>query len=185
MFCDPVVRDASKTGRRAASAEAPAAPLMAHAFDRRSLLQELRSKGIRLTAQRRAVVEVIQEACEHLDAAELLQRARAKGAKVDRATVYRTVEMLKRHRLIDELNLMQPGEKHFYEARTRGDHAHLTCLQCGQVLECATPLLDWLKLELATRTGFELRMTRLEVGGLCVQCQKASLRPETAAAASK
>src|SRR6185312_8606186 len=86
MFCDPVVRDASKTGRRAASAEAPAAPLMAHAFDRRSLLQELRSKGIRLTAQRRAVVEVIQEACEHLDAAELLQRARAKGAKVDGAT---------------------------------------------------------------------------------------------------
>jgi Fur family ferric uptake transcriptional regulator len=182
MFCDPVVRDASKAGRRAEAQAPPAAPLMAHAFDRRSLLDELRAKGIRLTAQRRAVVEVIQEASEHLDAAELLERARAKGAKVDRATVYRTVEMLKRHRLIDELNLMQPGEKHFYEARTRGDHAHLTCLQCGCVLECATPLLDWLKLELATRTGFELRMTRLEVGGLCAQCQKAAMRQETAAA---
>lgn len=185
MFCDPVVRDASKTGRRPAPEAAPAAPLMAHAFDRRSLLHELKAKGVRLTGQRRAVVEVIQEAAEHLDAATLLERARAKGAKVDRATVYRTVELLKRHRLIDELNLMQPGEKHFYEARTRGDHAHLTCLQCGCVLECATPLLDWLKLELATRTGFELRMTRLEVGGLCASCQKAAARGETTAARAR
>lgn len=113
---------------------------------------------------------------------------RARGVNVDRATVYRTVEMLKRFRLIDELDLMHlQGEKHYYEARTRGDHVHLACLRCGRILECATPLLDWLKLELATRTGFELRVTRLEVGGYCAQCRAAHSRPaaapETAASA--
>lgn len=181
MFCDAVIRDASKPGRRERGAEAPASPLMAHSFDRRSLLGELRAKGVRLTAQRRAVVEVIQEANEHLDAGELLERARARGVNVDRATVYRTVELLKKHRLVDELDLMHvQGEKHYYEARTRGDHVHLACLACGRILECATPLLDWLKLELATRSGFELKVTRLEVGGYCAQCRAAHPAPDDA-----
>lgn len=184
MFCDAVIHDASKPGRRELDNAIASSPLMAHSFDRRSLLGELKSKGIRLTAQRRAVVEVIQEANEHLDANALLERARAKGVNVDRATVYRTVELLKKHRLVDELDLMHlQGEKHYYEARTRGDHVHLACLNCGRILECATPLLDWLKLELATRTGFELRVTRLEVGGFCAQCRAAhSHRTETAEA---
>lgn len=78
MFCDAVIRDASRPGRRENGGELPASPLMAHAFDRRSLLDELKAKGVRLTAQRRAVVEVIQEANEHLDATALLDRARAR-----------------------------------------------------------------------------------------------------------
>ncbi|MGH9468204.1 MAG: Fur family transcriptional regulator [Terriglobales bacterium] len=182
MFCDAVIRDATRPGRRA-EADAPSSPLMAHAFDRRSLLDELRAKHVRLTAQRRAVVEVMQQANEHLDVNELLERARARGANVDRATVYRTIELLKRHRLIDELDLMHmQGEKHYYEARTRGDHVHLACLGCGRILECATPLLDWLKLELATRTGFDLRVTRLEVGGYCASCRAARARSASSTA---
>ncbi|MGH9487881.1 MAG: Fur family transcriptional regulator [Terriglobales bacterium] len=185
MFCDAVIRDASRPGRREHDPEAAVSPLMAHAFDRRSLLSELKSRGVRLTAQRRAVVEVIQEANEHLDAGTLLERARARGANVDRATVYRTVELLKKYRLVDELDLMHlQGEKHYYEARTRGDHVHLACLNCGRILECATPLLDWLKLELATRTGFELKVTRLEVGGYCAACRAAHPQPEAAAGAA-
>src|SRR6185437_199119 len=45
-----------------------------------------------------------------------------RGVEVDRATVYRTVDMLKRHGLVDELDLMHlQGEKHYYEVRTRRD----------------------------------------------------------------
>ena len=41
---------------------------MSPPLERRALLDELVSKGVRLTAQRRALIEVIQEAREHLDA---------------------------------------------------------------------------------------------------------------------
>src|SRR5262249_17772767 len=112
------------------------------AFARRSLLEELAAKGVRLTPQRRALVEAIQDAGEHLDAASLLDRARAKEPNIDRATVYRTIEMLKRLRLIDELDLMHlNGEKHYYEAKTQREHVHMACFQCGRIEEFSSPLL--------------------------------------------
>src|ERR1700751_5424185 len=107
---------------------------MSPILERRSLLDELPSKGVRLTAQRRALIEVIQEASDHLDADSLLDLARKREPNIDRATVYRTIELLKRLRLVDELDLMHlNGEKHYYEVKTRCDHVHLACFRCGRI----------------------------------------------------
>lgn len=140
-------------------------------LERRTLLEELGGKGIRITAQRRALIEVIQEAKEHLDAGSLLERARKRHAKLDRATVYRTIELLKKLRLIDELDLMHlEGEKHYYEVKTTRDHIHLACFRCGRIEEFASPLFEQLKVEISTESGFNIRVTRLEVGGACRAC---------------
>jgi Fur family ferric uptake transcriptional regulator len=135
------------------------------------LLQELVAQGVRITAQRRVLIEIIQEADGHLDAAALLERARKRDAQIDRATVYRTLELLKKLRLIDELDLMHlDGEKHFYEVRTTVDHVHLACVQCGRIEEFTSPLFERLKDEISRRNGFRIRVTRLEVGGQCKVC---------------
>ena len=140
-------------------------------FERRALLDELVSKGVRVTSQRRALVEVIQEASEHLDAASLLELARQREPNIDRATVYRTLELLKKLRLIDELDLMHLyGEKHYYEAKTERNHAHLACFKCGRIQEYSSPLFERLKAEIAQEAGFSIRVTRLEVGGNCSAC---------------
>jgi Fur family ferric uptake transcriptional regulator len=139
--------------------------------DRRVLAEELASKGVRMTAQRRAVIEAIQTAPEHVDAESLLSLAKRSTANIDRATVYRTIELLKKHGLIDELDLMHlEGEKHFYEARTKTDHLHLACFRCGRIEEFASPLFDQLKEQISRETGFSVRVARLEVGGSCPNC---------------
>jgi Fur family transcriptional regulator, ferric uptake regulator len=140
-------------------------------MQRRQLLDDLLSKGIRLTSQRRAVIAVIQEARSHLDAGSLLDLAREREPNIDRATVYRTIELLKRLRLIDELDLMHlEGEKHYYEVKTEGDHIHLACFRCGRIQEFTSPLFDRLKDEIQRETGFEIRVARLELGGTCRAC---------------
>lgn len=140
-------------------------------LERRSLLQELAGHGVRITAQRKVLIEIIQEAEGHLDAASLLERARKRDSRIDRATVYRTLELLKRLRLIDELDLMHlNGEKHFYEAKTTVDHVHLACLQCGRIEEFTSPLFERLKSEISLQNGFQIRVIRLEVGGFCRAC---------------
>jgi Fur family transcriptional regulator, ferric uptake regulator len=147
---------------------------MTPALDRRVLLEEVASKGIRLTAQRRAVIEVIQSAQKHLDAAALLDLARQREPNIDRATVYRTIELLKRLRLIDELDLMHlQGEKHYYEVKTERDHVHLACFRCGRIEEYSSPLFEHLKAEISDQAGFDIRVTRLEVGGSCQACAAA------------
>ena len=147
-------------------------------LQRCELLNEVESKGIRLTAQRRALIETIQQAEAHLDAATLLTRARLRDPRIDRATVYRTLELLKRLGLIDELDLMHVnGEKHYYEVKTRKDHLHLACFQCGEIEEFDSPTFQRLKREIAIQNEFQVQVMRLEVGGLCRRCtaqQKAS-----------
>lgn len=162
-------------------------------FERRALLDELVSKGVRLTSQRRALIEVIQEARAHLDAGSLLELARKRAPNLDRATVYRTIELLKKLRLVDELDLMHlEGEKHYYEAKTKRDHVHLACFRCGRIEEFTSPIFEQLKTEIAKRTGFAVRVTRLEVGGNCRACavavapsiQQEDVKPQTASARS-
>lgn len=140
-------------------------------FPRRELLNQVEARGVRLTAQRRALIETIQEATTHLDAASLLKQAQELDPKINRATVYRTIELLKKLGMIDELDLMHlNGEKHYYEVKTQEDHLHLACFECGRILEFATPAFERLKQEIAAANQFDIQVVRLEVGGLCGAC---------------
>jgi Fur family transcriptional regulator, ferric uptake regulator len=139
---------------------------------RSSLMDELTTRGIRITEQRRLIIGIIQDSPRHLDAATLLELARKKDPGIDRSTVYRTIGMLKRRGLIDELDLMHiEGEKHYYEVKTNHDHCHIACFNCGSVMEYTSALFEKLKEEIARRSGFDIRAIRLEVGGVCEKCR--------------
>lgn len=142
---------------------------------RPSLMDELSGRGVRMTAQRRLLVSIIQDSPKHLDVAALLRIAKQKDSEIDRATVYRTIALLKKLGLIDELDLMHlEGEKHYYEAKTNRDHCHMACFQCGAVMEYASSSFERLKQDIAKRSGFQIRVVRLEIGGLCERCRKAA-----------
>ena len=145
--------------------------LNGNGLHRKSLLEALEARGIRLTAQRRTLVEELQNAEGHLDAIELLHRANRRDTRVNRATVYRTLDLLKKQGLVDELDLMHlHGEKHYYEARTHRDHLHLACFECGRIQEFTSAMYDALKKEIQQVCGFSIEMVRLEVGGRCRAC---------------
>jgi Fur family transcriptional regulator, ferric uptake regulator len=143
------------------------------AITRRSLLNELVARGVRITAQRGVLIGIIQDSPRHLDAARLLELAQKQDPEIDRATVYRTIALLKREGLIDELDLMHlEGEKHYYEAKTSRDHCHLACFQCGAIIEYVSPSFEQLKAEIVRESGFQIRVARLELGGLCRRCRR-------------
>jgi len=97
---------------------------------------QLAERGIRMTGPRRAILSVIETATKHLDASQILRKARTVDASVDRSTVYRTLDLLKRQGMIDELDLMHlNGERHYYERKTGHDHIHMACLRCGKITE--------------------------------------------------
>ncbi|HEV2492135.1 MAG TPA: transcriptional repressor [Terriglobia bacterium] len=143
-----------------------------HRF-RRPLEQELVARGVRMTHQRRLLVEIIQSAETHMDAVSLWQRARSKDPTLNKVTVYRTLGMLKKHGLVDELDLMHlEGEKHYYEAKTVRDHMHLACLNCGRIQEFESSLFEKLKGQIERERRFQIQVVRVEAGGLCDRCRK-------------
>ncbi|MDP9162423.1 MAG: transcriptional repressor [Acidobacteriota bacterium] len=139
------------------------------------LQAELMGRGLRMTRQRRTILSVVETAKQHLDASQILRHARKLDPHIDRVTVYRTLNLLKRHGLVDELDLMHiQGEKHYYERRPPRDHIHMACLRCGKIKEFESDLFDRLKGQIQRDCQFHIVVTRLEVGGYCAHCRKAS-----------
>jgi len=137
------------------------------------LQMQLAERGIRLTASRRAILSVIETATKHLDASQILRKARQVDASVDRSTVYRTLDLLKRQGLIDELDLMHlNGEGHYYERKLARDHIHMACLRCGKITEFVSKTFDSLKAQLERDCHFHILVSRLEVGGYCSACRR-------------
>jgi Fur family ferric uptake transcriptional regulator len=127
---------------------------------------------LRLTRQRQILLDLIDKTGQHLDAERLYQLAREQDPKLNRVTVYRTLKLLKEEGLVDELDLMhQAGEQHFYETRQKQEHAHIICLSCGKVEEYFGDPLKKLRREIETTFGFNILLTRTEVGGYCSHCQ--------------
>lgn len=136
------------------------------------LQAELTSRGVRMTRQRRTILSVVETAKRHLDAAQILRQAKKIEPDIDRVTVYRTLRLLKRHGLVDELDLMHlQGEKHFYERRPQRDHIHMACLRCGNIAEFESDLFDRLKGQIQRDCHFHIVVTRLEIGGYCSSCR--------------
>ena len=135
------------------------------------LLTDLASRGIRMTGQRRIIVGIIETADRHLDAAQILRKAQKIDPGINRVTVYRTLALLKRQGLVDELDLMHvEGERHFYERRTGRDHLHMTCLRCGKVAEFESILFEKLKRQVGELCRFQILVARVEIGGYCRKC---------------
>jgi Fur family ferric uptake transcriptional regulator len=125
-----------------------------------------------MTAQRRAILNVIETAKKHLDAGQILRRARRLDPSIDRSTVYRTLGLLKKHGLIDELDLMHlEGEAHYYERKLNSGHIHMACLRCGKITEFASDLFESLKGQIEKECSYRIAVARLEIGGYCSRCR--------------
>jgi len=133
---------------------------------------ELGSRGIRLTRQRRVVLQVMESAPSHMDAGEILDHAKKIDPDITRVTVYRTIDLLKRQGLIDELDLLHlRGHRHFYESHSPRDHIHVACVRCGKVREFESELYEELKRQISRDCGIKITVARTEVGGLCAECR--------------
>jgi Fur family ferric uptake transcriptional regulator len=134
-------------------------------------LQILQEAGYRLTGPRRAVVDAIQVTERAFTADELFQQLTDADTGVGRATVFRTLDLLVQHGVLDRLH--QPDGCHSYLLCGVVDrhHHHLICSDCGVVVEfedCSVqPLLE----ELSRRTAFQINGHWLEVFGRCSVCQ--------------
>jgi Fur family ferric uptake transcriptional regulator len=136
-----------------------------------NLTKTIAARGIRLTRQRRVILQVMDAADQHLDVDQIFERAKRIDSGVHLVTVYRTVEMLKKQGLIDELDLLHlRGDRHYYETHGPRDHIHVACLKCGKVREFESRLYEQLKSQIEKDFGMKVTISRTEVGGYCSDC---------------
>ena len=123
--------------------------------------------GLRVTSQRALILEVIRSG--HLDADEIYRQAREKQPRLSLSTVYRTLQVLKKLGLVEELHFDEA--RHHYEVKPSSDHHHLVCLSCGKVVEFECPLSPKMKEDIAREKGFEVTGVEIRMTGYCSKCR--------------
>lgn len=130
----------------------------------------LNAAGLRNTAQRTLIMDIIRQGQGHLDADEVHRRAKLKQPRLSLSTVYRTLQKLKGLGLIEELHFDEAH--HHYEIKPPTEHHHLVCLNCGKIIEFEYPLARLVKKNAPEAKGFEITGSEVRLTGYCAECQK-------------
>jgi Fur family ferric uptake transcriptional regulator len=139
---------------------------------RQRFLDFLAHKNLRLTGQRRAIIETVFNTEQHFTAEELLGWARRRDKSVSRATVYRTLPLLTESGLVREMDF---GKDHKYYDPNYAEHPHhnhIICQDCGKIVEFESEEIERRGSEISRGLGFTVRAHRLQITATCEEFRK-------------
>ena len=121
-------------------------------------------KGVKLTAQRKIIAQIMSDSSDHPDVDELYKRVSKIDSKISIATVYRTVK------LFEEIGILAKhdfkGGKARYEELSEGHHDHLIDIKTGEIIEFVDEDIEKLQKKVAEKYGYDLVDHKLELYGV-------------------
>jgi Fur family transcriptional regulator, ferric uptake regulator len=154
---------------------------------RRRFVAFLRQRRLRLTAQRRAIVETVFGTAEHFTAEQLLAWSRRRDRSVSKATVYRTLPLLAESGLVRETDFGKGRKCYDPNYADHPNHSHIICQDCHRIFEFDDGKLGRLEAEISAALGFELQSQHLQLIGKCETLRRLGVcsgRDETAGTGS-
>jgi Fur family ferric uptake transcriptional regulator len=129
----------------------------------------LESKSLKLTSQRRTILHQAIQAKGHFSADQLLSFSKKKDQTISKATVYRTLVLLKESRILEEQDFGD-GKKIYERAQGRKHHDHLICIRCGKIIEFENNPIEKLQNVEARHHQFQIVYHSLKLFGFCKNC---------------
>ena len=132
------------------------------------VLDTLRRHHKRITAPKRAVVNVLVDTKDHMTADELTRLVQHVRSDVSPSTVYRILEELEDLDLVVHSHTGHAAAVYHLAGRT---HAHVTCEICHFTFEVSSTIFDRVAGELHASLGFTLDRHHVALSGVCAQCR--------------
>ena len=133
------------------------------------IIAQLREKGLKITPQRLAIIDVlIEQGNFHPGARLLYNEAKMKKKSLSLSTTYATLNEFSRHGIIKTLQFDKMEDR--YDGNLE-EHINLICERCKKILDYNVPIpID--PKRVAKKTGFLITDARLEYYGLCRECRE-------------
>jgi Fur family ferric uptake transcriptional regulator len=138
-----------------------------------SFRRYLTDHNLPVTQQRLAVAQILFFASDHVSAEDVQGRLARTGTAVGTATVYRTLDLLVKSGLAREHDFGE-GFKRYEPSAAGQAHEHCICSSCGKVMEFSNDRLERMIALLAEEVAFRPHHHRLEIYGVCRECQQAN-----------
>ena len=132
------------------------------------ILKKLRSEGYRLTPQRLAILQILENSGQHLTPLDIYHEVQRTIPGITEATVYRTLSFLVEQNLLLAAHIGN-GQLVYEIADHR--HDHLICRACGKTEEVDHAALQPLYDRFLASTGYRIDSVHQTFFGLCPQCQ--------------
>src|SRR5699024_3189361 len=132
-------------------------------------INTLKEEEIRITPQRHAVLEYLLESEAHPTADEIYEALEEKFPNMSVATVYNNLRVLRKVGLVRELTY---GDDSSRFDCNMSDHYHISCNNCGKIVDFHYPTLDEVESLAEQVTGFKVSHHRMELYGTCKECQE-------------
>lgn len=131
----------------------------------------LKRKNLKLTSQREEILRYFLKIDRHLTVEDLYNVVKKKDPNIGQATVFRTLKLLCEAGLAGEVDF---GDKKIRYEHKYGHqhHDHLICVKCGKFIEVTQLEIEKLQDKLAKKYDFTPVRHRLEIFGLCRECEK-------------
>jgi Fur family ferric uptake transcriptional regulator len=129
---------------------------------------ELRQRGLRVTAQRVAVLQVLADA-RHVSADTVARAVRSRAGVVSTQGIYNVVNDLVRVGMVQRIDV--GGGPALYELATDGPHHHLMCRQCARVVDLPCDHGSDSCLSPPEQLGFSDIEAEIVFWGTCPECQ--------------
>ena len=136
-----------------------------------SCLTTLKEKGLKLTPQRRMIVDIIHSKGEHLTAEDIINYVQGRMPGVNKSTIYRTLEILEQAGCVFK---SESGDHFIYHHAEEGHHHHLVCQKCGKTIDCSESLFLPVERSIAEKYGFRVNFKHVMISGLCNECKNAT-----------
>jgi len=137
-------------------------------FAKKEFKDFIKEKGLKFTSQREVVLDEILDTKGHFEIEDIVHNIKKKNVNVSRATVYRTLNILKDMGLITEV--IKFNNKTIYEISLKEHHDHLICTSCGKIIEFHEEEIEKLQNKICKDYNFNPSFHRLEIYGLCSDC---------------
>jgi Fur family peroxide stress response transcriptional regulator len=129
-------------------------------------MEKYRSLGIKLTPQRLAILNFLKDNKSHPSAEDIYKVVSKKFSTMSFATVYNTLEALKKKDCIQELTI-DPVKKRYDPDMS--PHHHLICMQCNEIVDIFKDFRLNLTEQMAN--SYKLKGSHVEFYGICMPCQ--------------
>jgi Fur family transcriptional regulator, ferric uptake regulator len=135
--------------------------------DAMSCFETLKDKGLKLTPQRRLIVDIFHDTSEHLTAEDIIICVQKKMPGVNKSTIYRTLDILEKAGCIYK---SESQDQSIYHHAEEGHHHHLVCRSCGKTLNCHENLFSTVEKSLSEKYGFKASFKHVVINGQCEIC---------------
>ncbi len=143
-------------------------------------MEKYKHIGLKLTPQRLAILGYLEDNKLHPSADEIYAAISRKFPTMSLATVYNTLDALRRKGEVRELTI-DPGKKRFDPDTS--PHHHLICAKCRRIADVFTEYNPGLSDN--ERAGFEITGNHIEFYGICPECRQRAEEPEDKTADSQ